>query len=81
MTAVLSVVAAAMTNGMDDNALSRVDAAASEAAMRNGADNNALLCVLSAAMETVMTNGTDDDVLPRVPVIDVAIATTSTVGE
>ena len=81
MTAVLSVVAAAMTNGMDDDTLSRVDAAASEAAMRNGADNDALLRVLSAAMETVMTNGTDDDVLPRVPVIDVVIATTSTVGE
>ena len=46
MTAVLSVVVAAMnaamTNGTDDDALSRVDAAASEAAMRNGMDNNAL---------------------------------------
>ncbi len=49
--------------------------------MRNGADNDALFCVLSAAMETVMTNGMDDDVLPRVPVIDVAIVTTSTVAE
>ncbi len=81
MTAVLSVVAAAMTNGMDDDALSRVDAAALEAGMRNGTDNDALLCVLPAAMETVMTNGTDDDALPRIPVIDVAIATTSTVGK
>ncbi len=52
----LSVVAAAMTNGMDDAALSCVDAAASEAAMRNGADNDALFRVLSAAMETVMTS-------------------------
>ncbi len=81
MTAVLSVVLAAMnavmTNSTDDNALCCVDAAASEAAMRNGTDNDALLRVLSAAMEAIMTNGN----LPRVPVIDVAIATTSTVGE
>ena len=84
MTAVLSLLAAAMnaamTNGTDDDALPRVVAAASEAAMRNGTDNYALLCVLPAAMEAVMTNGTDDDALPRVPATDIAIATTSAVG-
>ncbi len=81
MTAVLSIVAAVTTNGMDDDALSRVDAAASEAAMRNGVDNDALLRVLSAAMGTVKTNGTDDDILRCVHVIDVVIVTMSTVGE
>jgi hypothetical protein len=81
VTAVLSVVVAAMnaamSNGTDDDALCCVDAAASEAAMRNGTDNDALFRVLSAAMEAMMTNGN----LPCVPIIDVAIATTSTVGE
>ncbi len=84
MTAVLSIVAvamnAAMTNGTDDDVLSRVVAAALEAAMRNGTNIDALLRVLPAAMEAVMTNGTDDDALPCVPVTDVAIAATGTVG-
>ncbi len=71
---------AVMTNGTDDDVLSRVVVAASEAAMRNGTDNDTLRCVLAAAMEAVMPIGTDDDALPRVPVTDVAIETMSAVG-
>ena len=42
LSVVVAAMNAAMTNGTDDDALSRVDAAASEAAMRNGMDNDAL---------------------------------------